>query len=63
MKKKSFESIEYFLKYELGLKDSSILLGLKLSFKNKALLPISMWSHGLINSDELYRLYKFLYEN
>ena len=63
MKVKSFEEIQYFLKYELHLDDSSILLGLKLSFKNKALLPVSMWSYGILDNEELDRLYKFIYEN
>tara|TARA_Y100001970_G_C13856108_1_gene661782 strand:- start:527 stop:718 length:192 start_codon:yes stop_codon:yes gene_type:complete len=63
MNTKSFKEIENFLKYELGLKKSTILLGLKLSDENKISLPISMWSYGIINSDELDKLYRFLYEN
>ena len=60
---KSFNKIEEFLKLELGLNESTILLALKLSHENETALPISMWSYGLINSDELDKFYKFLYEN
>ena len=63
MKVKSFDEIQNFLKYELGLDDSTILLGLKLSHKNKALLPVSMWSYGILDYKELDKLYKFIYEN
>mgnify|MGYP001376410773 CR=1 FL=1 len=63
MNVKSFEKIQKFLKNELGLDDSSILLGLKLSNKNKSLLPVSLWSYGIIDHEELDRFYKFLYEN
>ncbi len=63
MRGKSFDEIQNFLKYELGLDDSSILLGLKLSYKNKALLPVSMWSYGILDNKELDKLYKFIYEN
>ena len=62
MKMKSFEEIKDFLRQELALDDSSILLGIKLSHKNKALLPVSMWSYGIIDYEELDRLYKFIYE-
>ena len=62
MKKKSFEKIYDFLKYDLCLDDSCILLGLKLSSKNNTLLPISLWSYGIIDCEELDKFYKFLYE-
>tara|TARA_Y100001970_G_scaffold292684_1_gene435215 strand:+ start:14004 stop:14195 length:192 start_codon:yes stop_codon:yes gene_type:complete len=60
---KSFDKIEDFLKYELNLSDSSILLGKKLSYKNKTSLAITLWSYGIINSEELDKFHKFLYEN
>ena len=63
MNSKSFAKIKHFLKNDLGLSDSSILLGLKLSSKNKNLLPVAMWSHGIIDNLELEKFYKFLYEN
>tara|TARA_Y100000589_G_scaffold331465_1_gene385145 strand:- start:2597 stop:2788 length:192 start_codon:yes stop_codon:yes gene_type:complete len=60
---KSIEKIKVFLKNELDLDDSSISLGVKLSSRNNTLLPISMWSYGLIDYDELDKFYKFLYQN
>ena len=62
LSKKSLKKIENFLKIELGLNESTILLGIKLSNKNKISLPISMWSYGLINVEELDKFYKYLYE-
>ena len=50
-----------FLNKELGLSYSSIHLGLKLSFKNNMSLPLTLWSHSLITTDELDRFYDFLW--
>ena len=33
---------------EIGLDESSIELGLKLSIKNKPALPILLWSYGML---------------
>ena len=63
MHTKSLKKIKNFLKNDLGLDDPSILLGLKLSYKNKSLLPVSMWSYGIIDYKELDKFYKFLYTN
>tara|TARA_B100000965_G_scaffold50143_1_gene36887 strand:+ start:970 stop:1161 length:192 start_codon:yes stop_codon:yes gene_type:complete len=60
---KSVNKIEQFLKYELNLNESTILLGKKLSYKNETSLAITLWSYGIINSEELDKFYKFLYEN
>tara|TARA_B100000212_G_scaffold154750_1_gene116403 strand:+ start:885 stop:1076 length:192 start_codon:yes stop_codon:yes gene_type:complete len=60
---KSFEKIIEFLKNEIGLDDSTISLGVKLSKKDNTLLPVSMWSYGLIDCKELNKFYKFLYQN
>ena len=50
-----------YLNKELGLSYSSIHLGLKLSFKNNTPLPLTLWSHSLITTDELDRFYDFLW--
>ena len=55
------EMIIYLLK-EVGLKESSIELGLKLSMKNKTPLPILLWSYGMLTIDELDKLYSFLFQ-
>tara|TARA_Y100001978_G_scaffold162629_1_gene149143 strand:- start:3283 stop:3474 length:192 start_codon:yes stop_codon:yes gene_type:complete len=52
-----------FLLEEIGLSKAAINLGVKLSIKNKASLPITLWSYGLINIDELDKIYDFLWNN
>ena len=51
-----------FLIDEVGLKQSSIELGLKLSIKNNTPLPISLWGYGMLTIDELDKLYTFLFQ-
>ena len=51
-----------FLIDEVGLKQSSIELGLKLSIKNNIPLPISLWRYGMLTIDELDKLYTFLFQ-
>ena len=51
-----------FLVDEIGLKESSIELGLKLSVKNNTPLPILLWSYGLLTFEELDKLYTFLFQ-
>ena len=51
-----------FLLNEIGLEESTIELGLKLSIKNNSPLPILLWSYGLLTLDELDSLYSFLFE-
>ena len=50
-----------FLMDEIGLQESSIELGLKLSIKNNTPLPILLWSYGLLTIEELDKLYTFLF--
>ena len=57
----SKETIIY-LKNEIGLNESSIELGLKLSIKNKTPLPILLWSYGMLTIEELDKLYSFLFQ-
>ena len=47
----------------IGLDESSIELGLKLSKKNKTPLPILLWSYGMLTIEELDKLYSFLFQN
>ena len=51
-----------FLANEIGLDESSIELGLKLSLKNNAPLPILLWSYGMLTIEELDELYSFLFK-
>ncbi len=57
----SREMIIYLLD-EVGLEESSIELGLKLSLKNNSPLPILLWSYGMLTIDELDKLYSFLFQ-
>ena len=51
-----------FLVDEIGLENSSIELGLKLSIKNKTPLPILLWRYGILTIDELDQLYTYLFQ-
>ena len=51
-----------FLVNELGLDESSIEIGLKLSIRNKTPLPILLWSYGFLTIEELDKLYSFLFK-
>ena len=46
----------------IGLDESSIELGIKLSTKNNTPLPILLWSYGLLTIEELDKLYSFLFQ-
>ena len=56
----SREMIIYLLN-EIGLEESSIELGIKLSKKNNTPLPILLWSYGMLTIEELDKLYSFLF--
>ena len=58
----SNKKIISFLVNEIGLEESSIELGIKLSIDNKAPLPVLLWSYGLITIDELDELYRLLFQ-
>jgi len=51
-----------YLFNEIGLDESSIELGLKLSIKNNTPLPILLWSYGMLTIEELDKLYSFLFQ-
>ena len=56
------KKIIFFLIDEIGIEESSIELGLKLSIKNKTPLPILLLSYGIITIEELDQLYTFLFK-
>ncbi len=51
-----------YLFNELGLDESTIELGIKLSMKNNTPLPILLWSYGMLTIEELDKLYSFLFQ-
>ena len=62
MNKYEYKEMIIYLFNELGLEESSIELGLKLSIRNNTSLPILLWSYGMISIEELDRLYSFLFQ-
>ena len=46
----------------LGLDESTIELGIKLSLKNNTPLPILLWSYGMLTIEELDKLYSLLFQ-
>ena len=57
-----YKEMIIYLFNEVGLEESSIELGLKLSKKNNTPLPILLWSYGMLTIDELDKLYSFLFQ-
>ena len=57
-----YKEMIIYLINELGLEESSIELGLKLSIKNNTSLPILLWSYGMLTIEELDKLYSFLFQ-
>ena len=57
-----YKEMIIYLFNEVGLKESSIELGIKLSIKNNAPLPILLWSYGMLTIEELDKLYSFLFQ-
>tara|TARA_B100001741_G_scaffold270982_1_gene238843 strand:+ start:99 stop:296 length:198 start_codon:yes stop_codon:yes gene_type:complete len=56
-----YKEMIIYLFNEVGLEESSIELGLKLSIKNNTPLPILLWSYGMLTIEELDKLYSFLF--
>ena len=52
-----------FLIDEIGLDDSAVELGLKLSIRNNSPLPIILWSYGILTIEELDELYELLFKS
>jgi len=61
MHSKISNKVLIFLNNDLGLSYPSIHLGIKLSMRNNISLPLALWCHGLITTDELDRIYNFLW--
>ena len=57
----SKEMINYLFNV-LGLDESTIELGIKLSIENNTPLPILLWSYGMLTIEELDKLYSFLFQ-
>ena len=57
-----YKEMIIYLVNEVGLEQSSIELGLKLSIKNNTSLPILLWSYGMLTIEELDKLYSFLFQ-
>ena len=51
-----------YLFNEVGLDESTIELGIKLSIKNNTPLPILLWSYGMLTIEELDKLYSYLFQ-
>ena len=51
-----------YLHNEIGLDETSIELGIKLSIRNNTPLPILLWSYGMLTIEELDKLYSFLFQ-
>ena len=51
-----------FLLNEIGLDETSIELGIKLSIRNNTSLPILLWSYGMLTIEEPDKLYSFLFQ-
>ena len=50
-----------YLNKKMGLSYSTIHLGIKLSKRNNTTLPLALWSYSLITTDELDKIYNFLW--
>ena len=62
MDKNLYKNMIIFLFDEIGLDDTSIELGIKLSIRNNTPLPILLWSYGMLTIEELDKLYSFLFQ-
>ena len=57
-----YKDVIIYLFNEIGLEESSIELGIKLSIKKNIPLPILLWSYGMLTIEELDKLYSFLFQ-
>ena len=62
MNKYIYKEMIIYLLNEVGLDESSIELGLKLSIKKNTPLPILLWSYGMLTIEELDKLYSYLFQ-
>ena len=61
MNSKISNKVIIYLNKKIGLSCSTIKLGIKLSKRNNSTLPLALWSYSLITTDELDKLYDFLW--
>ena len=61
MNSKISNRVIIYLNTKIGLSYSAIHLGIKLSKRNKTTLPLALWSYSLITTDELDKLYDFIW--
>ena len=61
MNSKISNKVIKYLGNEIGLSSSTIHLGIKLSTRNNTSLPLALWSYSLITTDELDKIYNFLW--
>ena len=57
-----YKNVIIYLIDEIGIDESSIELGLKLSLRDNTPLPILLWSYGMLTIEELDMLYSFLFQ-
>ena len=62
MEQITFIEINNFLLKEIGISSSAINLGLKLAKENKTSFPIALWSYGILSTNDLDKLYGFIYK-
>ena len=61
MNSKISNKLIIYLNKKIGLSYSTIHLGIKLSKRNNTTLPLALWSYSLITTDELDKIYNFLW--
>ena len=61
MNSKKSNKVIIYLNKKIGLSYSAIQLGIKLSKRNNTSLPLALWSYSLITTDELDKIYDFLW--
>ena len=61
MNSKISNKVIIYLNKKIGLSYPTIHLGIKLSKRNKTSLPLALWSYSLITTDELDKIYNFLW--
>ena len=61
MNSKISNKVIIYLNTKIGLSYSAIHLGIKLSKRNNTSLLLALWSYSLITTNELDKLYDFLW--
>ena len=61
MNSKISNKVIIYLNTKIGLSYSAIHLGIKLSKRNNTSLPLALYSYSLITTDELDKIYNFLW--